>query len=347
MSRTSGRGGARGRGGRPNRAGSSTGMTARGSGRGRRGGHQAARAPPPPPAQQPQPSSVLTEAAILKHGLCFVGFPSERQNVRLSFNRDRFRAFYGVSPKAVQAVIKDLAEIDLSFPLSDFLMALNWLRLYDNEHVLAGRWALSEDTIRNRIRDCCKGIVSLKGKKIKWIDYDDKTVFVASVDGTHCRIYEPRTDPGSKWFSHKFNGPGVSYELAISLWSNDVVSIRGPFPASMHDITIFRGGKKDEFPKDPQALIFKIKDTQRVVGDSGYEGEPDKVGITRQGDSKEAKAFKARAKSRHESFNSRLKAFQILDLPFRHGFDKHQTAFDSVCILCQYDIENGHGLMEM
>jgi hypothetical protein len=60
--------------------------------------------------------------------------------------------------------MKDLIEINLSFPFKNFLMALNWLRIYDNEHVLAGRWALSEETIRNRIRDCCKGIVSLKGR---------------------------------------------------------------------------------------------------------------------------------------------------------------------------------------
>jgi hypothetical protein len=42
-----------------------------------------------------------------------------------------------------------------------------------------------------------------------------------------------------------------------------------------------------------------------------------------------------------------LKSFQILDLAFRRGFGQQQIAFEAVCTLCQYDMENGHGLMEM
>ncbi|KAL3782180.1 hypothetical protein ACHAWO_004026 [Cyclotella atomus] len=45
-------------------------------------------------------------------------------------------------------------------------------------------------------------------------------------------VLECRTDPGGKWYSHKHNGPGVSYETS------------GPCPAASHDITIFRGGTK-------------------------------------------------------------------------------------------------------
>ena len=214
-----------------------------GRGRGRRdAGREAARtaaaprAPPPPPPQTS--SEVLTEANILKDGLAFVGFPGDRQNCRLSLKRDRFRAHYGVSPKSVQAVLKDLKDIGHEFPLKQFLMTLCWLRLYDTEHVMAGRWGLSEETIRNEVKVCISGIVSLKDQKIRWVEPAGTNI--ASVDGTHCRIFEPRRDPSSKWYSHKFHGPGLSYELAISLWSNNVLSVRGPFPASTHDITIFR-----------------------------------------------------------------------------------------------------------
>jgi hypothetical protein len=251
-----------------------------------------------------------------------------------------------VSPKAVQVCTNDLSSKGFDLDLKDVLMAMNWLRLYDTEHVLAGRWGLSEESIRNRVKNCCKAIQSLKDNKIVWIDQPNVT-FIASVDGTHCRIFEPRTDPGSKWYSHKFNGPGVAYEVVIALHSTNVISVRGPFPASIHDITVFRGGRKDEFPKNPAAVIFKTKAGQRVIGDSGYEGEHEKVAITREGDSVEVKKFKARAKARHESFNSRLKSFQILDLAFRHGFGQHQMAFEAVCTLCQLDMENGHVLMEM
>jgi hypothetical protein len=106
-------------------------------------------------------------------------------------------------------------------------------------------------------------------------------------------------------------------------------------------ISLFRGGRKDKFPKNPAAVIFKIKAGQRVFGDFGYEGEPEKVAIMREGDSIKVKKFKSRAKAGHESFNGRLKSFQILDLAFRHGFGQHQMACEPVCTLCQYDMENG------
>jgi hypothetical protein len=115
-----------------------------------------------------------------------------------------------VSLLAVCHLVKDLvSKVGSSFVLSNLLMALNWLRLYDNEHVLAGGWNLSEEIIRNRVHKCCKDIQSLKETKIQWDDQGE-TIFVCSVDGIHCHIYEPRTDPGSKRYSHKLNGPDCS-----------------------------------------------------------------------------------------------------------------------------------------
>ena len=61
---------------------------------------------------------------------------------------------------------------------------------------------------------------SLKVDKIKWEDFDDDNIFIITVDGVHCRIYEPQIDPGSKWYSHKFHAAGVAYEVAIAIRSN-------------------------------------------------------------------------------------------------------------------------------
>jgi hypothetical protein len=290
----------------------------------------------------------MTESFILSKGLSLVGFPSSRQKVRHSLNVERFRSFYGVGPKAATAILKDL-EKKAEMEISHFFMTLNWLRLYDTEHVLSGRWGLSEETIRNQIKSMSEAIQSLKERKIVWGDFDDDEVFIITVDGVHCRINEPRNDPGSKWYDHKSNSAGVSYEVTLAIRSDRVVSISGPFPASIHDLTMFRGGKVDE-PKDPNALQFRIPHGKKAIADSAYGGEAgvdDKVSITRQGDSSEVKAFKARAKARHESFNSRLKAFQVLDLAFRHGFRRHKIAFECVCIICQYDLENDYGLFEI
>ena len=50
-----------------------------------------------------------------------------------------------------------------------------------------------------------------------------------SIDGTNFRIYEP--SPFSpKWFSHKFHGPGLRYEVGIAIRTGWIVWINGPYP---------------------------------------------------------------------------------------------------------------------
>jgi hypothetical protein len=48
------------------------------------------------------------------------------------------------------------------------------------------------------------------------------------VDGIDCRIREPRKIPSTEWFSQKFNGPGLTYELGIAIHQQKLVWIRGP-----------------------------------------------------------------------------------------------------------------------
>jgi hypothetical protein len=69
---------------------------------------------------------------------------------------------------------------------------------------------------------------------------------LASIDCVHFEVDEFRTDPGSKWYSHKFNGSGLSYEVCCDLVEDHIVWVNGPFPASYHDITIFCGGTRKE-----------------------------------------------------------------------------------------------------
>ena len=51
--------------------------------------------------------------------------------------------------------------------------------------------------------------------------------FLYSVDGTHCRIKEPRSNPDKLWYSHKYNKPGVSYEIALHLYKDKVAWVNG------------------------------------------------------------------------------------------------------------------------
>jgi len=163
---------------------------------------------------------------------------------------------------------------------------------------------------------------------------DNDTIFIISVDGTHCRINEPRKNPSSQWYSHKFHKPGVTYELGIDIRSSKLVWINGPFPAGQNDLQVFRkeGGLKSQIP-----------DGKKAIADSGYAGEP-KLSIQNPHDTSLVKNYKNRARARHESFNGRIKSFKILDERFRHGFAKHKAVFEAVCVIVQFDLENGHPL---
>ena len=54
-----------------------------------------------------------------------------------------------------------------------------------------------------------------------------------TVDGTDFRIMEP-IPLNKDWFSHKFKGPGLRYEIAVSIRKGHTVSINGPFPAGAY-----------------------------------------------------------------------------------------------------------------
>lgn len=75
--------------------------------------------------------------------------------------------------------------------------------------------------------------------------------------------------PTKDIFSHKSNGAGFTYELALSVYENRLVWINGPFFASVHDITMFRN------EGDPEnSLKELIPDGKLAVGDKGgYTGE--------------------------------------------------------------------------
>ena len=59
------------------------------------------------------------------------------------------------------------------------------------------------------------------------------------------------------------------------------------------------------------------------------------------------KSFKRRARARHETFNGRLKNFKILAERFRHGVPKHKAVFEAICVIVQYDMENGHPMFDV
>ena len=79
-----------------------------------------------------------------------------------------------------------------------------------------------------------------------------------SVDGTHFRIQRR----GRKYYSHKFNDSGLSYEVAVTIKRGDIRCLYGPFPAGTSDIEIFRKG-----------LMTEFEEYECCEVDDGYIGE--------------------------------------------------------------------------
>jgi len=127
--------------------------------------------------------------------------------------------------------------------------------------------------------------------------------------------------------------------MNLDYWSmaeSKLVWIRGPEPAAASDLGIY---------KAPNGLKSMIPAGKKVVGDSAYKDPT--CSIWNSFDTKEVASFKKRARARHENFNGRLKRFKILSERFRHNHTKHGIVFEAICVICQYDMENGSPLFSV
>jgi hypothetical protein len=124
------------------------------------------------------------------------------------------------------------------------MITLCWLKLYETEHVLSGRWGYSEEFVRDTVKQIATRIQQLKAKKIQFGPFKSKRTYLGTVDCIHCKVNEFRTKLHSKWYSHKHNGSGVWYEVVIDICNKKVIWIAGPKPASAHNIIFFAAALK-------------------------------------------------------------------------------------------------------
>jgi len=154
-----------------------------------------------------------------------------------------------------------------------------------------------------------------------------------SVDGTDCQIQEP-SPFNAKWYSHKFKGPGLRYEVGVCISTGHIVWAHGPFPCGTYpDLRVFRLRMKGKLLPD-----------EKVVADSGYRDsaciqEDDVVG--------EEKRLHSIARARHETVNRRLKQFYVLGHRFRHQVGLHSVCFHAVANLVQLMFENGEPMYDI
>lgn len=154
-----------------------------------------------------------------------------------------------------------------------------------------------------------------------------------SVDGTDFKICEPSPFQ-TKWYSHKFNGPGLRYEVGICIGTGHIVWVHGPFPCGRYsDLSIFRLGMKES-----------LLSGEKVVADGGYR---DNCCEQLGGQSSTLSKVYSVVRARHETVNRRLKQFFVLGHRFRHDLSRHSACFHAVSNLTQLMIENGEPLFSV
>lgn len=152
--------------------------------------------------------------------------------------------------------------------------------------------------------------------------WDPTNAALITVDGTDCRIKEP-SPFNPVWWSHKFNGPGVKYEIGICIATGDIVWVNGPFPAAFSDKQIF-----------DSELSLRLFPGEMVEADGGYTGRP-QIATPGMGKTSRSRKAKSQARGRHENVNGLAKAFNCLDTRWRHDLDKHGIAMRAILVTKQ------------
>ena len=203
-------------------------------------------------------------------------------------------------------------------------------------------------------------IAALKAEKIVWhpsLNDPNGPKFVCTVDGkdqARQEVKHPNKNKDRRYYSHKFDGCALKWELGIAVFMPQIVHLAGPFRGGKHDSSIYKG-EEDECDEalrlklgvleEYVSLESKIPEGKYGIADGAYEGGK-KLALPKNADKKELKKFKSRARCRHESVNGRLCKFNIVDHRFRHSMQMQKIAFEAVVVVVQYQLDDGSPLFD-
>ena len=295
---------------------------------------------PPPTAE------VFSKRAFHELGLECAGHPQWR-SYKHNCNLDRYRQAYGVTPKTVARVWHELrtsnnpaAKLPVDSNPIHLLLSIRFLWRYEVYEDLGRFFGIrSPKTVKKWVWEYLKRMSHLLSILIPsdWMSVYNGLRFFFSIDGTHCAIQEPA--PFSPvWSSHKFGGkPALNYEIALRIDKPQLLWIYGPSaPGAQNDMAVFK-----------TALLGKLQQmtahdgvTLKGIGDKGYRGEPQYLSTKNSLDPAEIAEFKNRVMARHETFNQKLKMFDVLSGVFRHELELHRVCFESVAVLTVIQLQN-------
>lgn len=152
-----------------------------------------------------------------------------------------------------------------------------------------------------------------------------------SLDGLDLKIQEP-TPFSPKWFSHKFRGPGLRYEIALNIRTGEIVWVHGGYPCGLYpDLKLAR-----------EAYVLLVNPGELTVADKGYNDALYFIQKTIRNVRDHGTIM-----ARHETVNKRMKQFKILKNTYRHSLQKHPLVFHAVANLTQLMIQNGYPLFSV
>jgi hypothetical protein len=158
-------------------------------------------------------------------------------------------------------------------------------------------------------------------------------IALVSLDGTDFRIQDPYPfDP--KWYSHKFHGPGLRYEVALNIKTGSIVWVNGSVPC----------GEYSDLRLALESYVHYLDEDEKTVADRGYNNRhyfiyPDGTQIPL--------GLHARILARHETVNRRLKSWHVLGDRYRHSLDTHWFCFNAVANLVQMSMDLGEALFQV
>ena len=188
-----------------------------------------------------------------------------------ALNDRTFVSFYGASPEVLSECFEILSDKIDGLKLKHLLWCCMFMKLYLPEDVMCILLSTSKPTFRKWTWAVIEALANESATIICWEkrkrNLPDSAICSVSVDGTDFKVQEP-SPFNPKMKSHKFNGSALKYEVAISIFSGDIVWVYGPHEGSKHDITIFR-----------ESLKGILEDGEMVEADQGYRGEEDFIRV--------------------------------------------------------------------
>jgi DDE superfamily endonuclease len=295
---------------------------------------------------------IITKEALLLVAAQVLDYPKHRKWA-IETEEQKFRSHFGCSID-VAVDVWNLIHTDLKHAAQPkhLLWSLVFVKIYATEdvHCRIVSWP-DPKTFREYSWYFLGKIASLKEQVIvldnrfKGIDFlkPPELNCYMSVDCTDAPINEPWPFD-KKWYSQKINGPAVKYEVAVCIKTGHIVWINGPFCGSENDGTIFN-----------ENLSTLICEDEGVEVDGGYLGNVKMKGPVVANSSKQRKQ-KSIVRARHETVNSRLKIYNVLNASFRHMgtfqdkdqvlMEKHGICFTAVAVITQLGFNRGEKIYD-